>query len=350
MNTELGDQFREDYFREHSHLPKEQFLQPDDISEAVLYVLRSSHTVVPYLLVLEPQPHARREMHLASLHGRHQLHYPAPSPPSRRPVALVTGASRGIGRFIATWLSRQGYDLVLLARSLGGLQATAALCSPAALTECVIVDVADLKALEVAVEKAAVGFARGRLEVVVSNAGLNKRNSAIRGRPVFEEVLQTNLLAASVLTRTALCYMPKRAGPEPPPSAGEHLPTIIYVGSNYAREVTIGVTGQGPYIASKMGLLGLANSVFADVRDYGIRVVSLLPGLVATELGERPPPESLGMTTGELISAQDILDALDYALLRCSSTCCPTHIYMSNSFYPYDSIRSIAQRFSDSKL
>lgn len=263
---------------------------------------------------------------------------------------MVTGASRGIGRCIAVWLAQQGYDLILMARSAEGLAATAAQCTPlaqhAVRVHCAAVDVGDLAALEAAVVSAAEGFALGRVDVVVSNAGLNKRNSVVRGRPVLEEVIRTNLEAAALLTRVALRYVPKslRAGSLEHGHWGR-LPALVYVGSNYAREITIGATGQAPYIASKMGLLGLANSVFHDVRDFGVRVVSLLPALVATALGERPPPESLNMVVGELISEKDVTDALQYCLIDSPPTCCPTHLYLTNAFIAFGSLQSISERF-----
>lgn len=356
VNTDLGEQFLLDYFDGNCAVGPEQLLQPDDVAQACLYVINASITAIPYLIVLDHQRHARKEFRAASLHALSEVPLPRPLSGRVRPVGLITGASRGIGCVCSVWLARQGYDVVLLARTKEALEETAALCIREGVrAHFAVVDVSDVKALEDTVVAAVEGFGRGQLDVVISNAGMNKRNSSIRGRPVFEQVIQTNLIASSVLTRVALRYMPKiLPTTDTCPStsiAKQRPPAIVYIGSNFAREITIGSPGQGPYISSKMGLLGLANSVFQDVREFGIRVVSILPGLVANDLGSKPAPESLGMSlpASDLISDQDLIDALDFSLIQCSSNCCPTHIYLANKDEAFESVRSIAVRFGDKK-
>jgi 3-oxoacyl-[acyl-carrier protein] reductase len=349
VNTDLGEQFRDDYFGALSELPAQHFLQTQDVARACLYIINSARTVIPYLLVLEPQFHTRKDFHAASIHGHQSLNFPAARATGARSVALITGASKGIGRSIAVWLSQRHYDVILLARSQTGLEDTARLCDPRARCYLAAVDVQDTPTLEQAIRTAAEGFAQGRLDLVISNAGINKRNSAIRGKEVYEDVIRTNLVAASVLTRTALYYMPKSLDMDRPVDPAVGRPALIYIGSNLAREITMGSTGQGPYIASKMGLLGLANSVFHDVRDFGIKVVSILPALVATELGEKTPPASLEMArvaSSDLISEADIIGSLAYCLDQCSPECCPTHIYLQNNFFQYNAMKHIAERFA----
>lgn len=186
------------------------------------------------------------------------------------PVALVTGAGRGIGRHIALALARRGFGLALVARTLADLQAVAAECRavrPDIVLTVNAASVQDRAAMTAVVE--AVGDA---LAVVVSNAGTNRRKGVATADPsVWEDVIDTNLLSAMHLTRTALPHLLRRArrlglscpngAPPPPPAPGAvHVPNphIIFINSSLALERSQPMPGMAPYVTSKAALAAFA--------------------------------------------------------------------------------------------
>ena len=87
-----------------------------------------------------------------------------------------------------------------------------------------------------------------------------------------------------------------------------------------------GVSGVAPYFSSKHGLIGFASCVFEDVRHLGIKVCSICPGLVNTEMGTRRGPVAF-FPERDLIQSSDVVDAMEY-VLDSSRTCCPIRIMM----------------------
>lgn len=184
-------------------------------------------------------------------------------------VALVTGASRGLGWAMARALAAAGALVVLNSRdraALAGRQAELAGWGLAA--DVAAFDVADGAAVEAAV--AAIGARHLRLDILVSNAGTSVRKPLLEQTEAdWQLVLQTDLTASWRLARAAARLMI-------PAGYGR----IILVGSINGMVARPGIT---PYVAAKTGLHGLARGLAADLSPHGVTVNALAPGYFLTD-------------------------------------------------------------------
>jgi 3-oxoacyl-[acyl-carrier protein] reductase len=184
-------------------------------------------------------------------------------------VALVTGASRGIGRAIAERLAQQGATVVAVARGENAAATVAAIIGRGGQAESVGVDVTDRAALEKL--PGAVVARHGRLDILVSNAGITRDQLLMRmKREDWDAVLDTNLTAAFTLTQAAMRPMLKQRG-------GRIIAISSVVGQ-------IGNAGQANYAASKAGLIGFAKALAREVASRSITVNVIAPGLIDTDM------------------------------------------------------------------
>jgi len=185
-------------------------------------------------------------------------------------VALVTGASQGIGRAIAIELARGGAAVVLAARDREKLSEVEKLIQEFGGTAwSVDMDITSPDSVLAAME-ATVKLA-GKVEVLVNNAGITRDGLALRLRPHdWDAVLQTNLTAAFSVTQACLPAMMKN-----------RWGRIIYVTSVVGQA---GHAGQSNYAASKAGLLGLAKSLASEVATRNITVNAVSPGYIETAM------------------------------------------------------------------
>ena len=184
-------------------------------------------------------------------------------------VALVTGASRGIGRGIAARLSEQGATVVAAARGDHADETVRALVAAGGVAESVSLDMTDAAAVEKL--PGDIVSRHGRLDIVVSNAGIARDQLLMRmKREDWDAVLATNLTATFVLAQAAMRPMLKqRAG------------RIIAVGSVVGQ---MGNAGQTNYAASKAGLIGFAKALAREVASRSITVNVVAPGLIETDM------------------------------------------------------------------
>jgi 3-oxoacyl-[acyl-carrier protein] reductase len=192
-------------------------------------------------------------------------------------VALITGASRGIGRAIAVEMCRQGSDIALVGRDRAALDETAAACAngrAGATAQVLTADVAEQSAVEGAVSAALERF--GRLDFAIANAGVSIDSLLVRLRPdVIDQTLSVNLKSAFYLcAAVARPMMKQRAG------------AIVLVSSIVG---LCGNAGQAAYAASKAGLLALGKSVAKELGSRNIRVNAVAPGLIETAMTEKMP-------------------------------------------------------------
>jgi uncharacterized protein len=191
---------------------------------------------------------------------------------THRPLALVTGASSGIGATFARKLSRRGYDLLLVARDAERLRALAAeLATMGAAATSVEADLTTDEGLA-AVERAIA--AAGRLDLLVNNAGVGTTGS-FAGAPLAaqEGMLRLHVLAVSRLTRAALQLMtPARRG---------GIITVSSVAS------FVNSTGNVNYCATKAYQRSFSEGLALEVEALGIRVQALCPGFTHTEFHQR---------------------------------------------------------------
>ncbi len=186
-------------------------------------------------------------------------------------VALVSGASRGIGRALALGLAQAGADVALAARSKAALDEVAgeiaALGRRALALE---LDVAQVAELPAAVGE--VVQALGRLDILVNNAGIEQvADSLAVDEALWERIQGTNLKAAFFLSQAAARAMGKRGG------------AILNVCSLTS---AVGVPTAVAYTSSKSGLLGMTRALAAEWAPRGIRVNALGPGYLRTALTE----------------------------------------------------------------
>lgn len=203
------------------------------------------------------------------------------APPLGRPVtttqasrvALVTGASKGIGRAAAIALARQGHRVAIgFGSDEAGAKATSqAIADACGARECTTIgiDVTDAGAVDAAFR--AVEATLGAVEVVVSNAGMTADGLLMRMKDdQWDSVLQTNLSGAfHVIRRATPAMLKARFG------------RIVAVSSVSAY---IGTPGQANYAASKAGLIGLVRSVARELAPRGLTANVVAPGPVATAM------------------------------------------------------------------
>jgi 3-oxoacyl-[acyl-carrier protein] reductase len=184
-------------------------------------------------------------------------------------VALVTGASRGIGRAIAARLAAQGATVVAAARGDHANDSVAAITAAGHRAEALSVDVTDTAALERV--PAGIVARHGRLDVLVSNAGITRDQLLMRmKRDDWDAVLATNLTATFVLAQAAMRPMLKQRG-------GRIIAVSSVVGQ-------MGNAGQTNYAASKAGLIGFAKALAREVASRGITVNVIAPGMIETDM------------------------------------------------------------------
>ena len=192
--------------------------------------------------------------------------------------ALITGASRGIGRAIALAFAKEGASLALFATSNDKLAETAAKCAEAGCktVHTIGLDVRNSADVDGAVKKASEVL--GGLDIVVNNAGVTKDNLLMRlSDDDYNAVMDTNMKGAFNVTRAATRSLMKS-------KAGRliNIASIVGIGGN---------AGQTNYAASKGGVMMLMKSIAQEVAPWRIRVNSICPGAVRTPIN-RPAWES----------------------------------------------------------
>jgi NAD(P)-dependent dehydrogenase (short-subunit alcohol dehydrogenase family) len=195
---------------------------------------------------------------------------------STHPVALVTGAGRGIGREVAAQLAARGYDVILSARNpdAAGQAATDLAAQTGASVSALTLDVADPASIASAVER--LTHDPGRLDVLVNNAGVGTDWGVSGTDPDFDAMdraLQTNFYGAYRLTVALLDLL----------RASAH-PRIVNVSSGMGGVAEMGGWSPG-YRVSKAALNAMTRILSTELAREGFLVNSACPGLVATDMG-----------------------------------------------------------------
>lgn len=184
-------------------------------------------------------------------------------------IAIVTGASRGIGRAIATELGRRGATVVAVARGDNAQSVVGDIVGAGGRAEAAGLDVTDAAAVEQLV--AGTVERHGRLDIVISNAGIARDQLMLRmKRADWDEVIATNLTAAFTLCQAALKPMIRQR-------SGRIVALSSVVGQT-------GNAGQANYAASKAGLAGFCKSLAREVASRSVTVNVVAPGLIDTDM------------------------------------------------------------------
>lgn len=218
-------------------------------------------------------------------------------------VALITGASRGIGRAIGIRLAQSGRHVVLAARCIEALESVKReIESHGGRASVHAMDLSDTPSLQSGVEKIAADH--GRLDIVVNNAGITKDNLALRmSDEDFLEVLRVNLLGAFVICRAAARPMMR-----------QKFGRIVNIGSTSG---VIGNAGQANYAAAKAGLIGMTKSLARELGAKGITANVIAPGFIETDMTANLPQEVKdrvleAMALRRLGTPEDIAEAVAY--------------------------------------
>ncbi len=212
-------------------------------------------------------------------------------------LALVTGASRGIGRAIALELAKQGAKVVGTATGEAGAKAIA----EAGLTGKVmnVRDAAQTDAVLAEIEKEA-----GAIAILVNNAGITRDNLALRMKDAdWDEVIETNLKSVFRLSRAVMRGMMKARW-------GRIINITSVVGAS-------GNPGQANYAAAKAGIVGMSKSLAQELGSRNITVNCVAPGFIDTDMTRALPEEQKGallarIPLGRLGRPEDVAAAVAY--------------------------------------
>ncbi|CAB3787019.1 3-oxoacyl-ACP reductase FabG [Pararobbsia alpina] len=218
-------------------------------------------------------------------------------------IALVTGASRGIGRSIATTLAAAGATVIGTATSEAGATAIGEALAAAGLSgRGVVLDVNDAAASDALIDSIVKEF--GGIHVLVNNAGITQDQLAMRMKDEdWDAVIDTNLRAVFRLSRAVLRPMMKARG-------GRIINVTSVVGST-------GNPGQVNYAAAKAGVAGMSRALAREIGSRGITVNCVAPGFIDTDMTKVLPEEQQAalkaqIPLGRLGSTDDIAYAVAF--------------------------------------
>jgi 3-oxoacyl-[acyl-carrier protein] reductase len=188
-------------------------------------------------------------------------------------IALVTGASRGIGEAIARRLAAEGAHVLAAARSADALaRVVGEIAAAGGKASALALDLADAASIDAAVKTALA--AHGEIHVLINNAGVTEDNLILRmGRDAWDRVLATNLTGVFLLTQAVIKGMVRKR-------YGRIVNVTSVVG-------LMGNAGQANYAASKAGLIGLTMSVARELASRNITCNAVAPGFIATAMTDK---------------------------------------------------------------
>lgn len=215
-------------------------------------------------------------------------------------IALVTGASRGIGKAIAEELRDKGYTVIGTATSESGANAISAYLGDGG--KGLVLNVTSLDSINATLEQIKQEF--GDIDILVNNAGITRDNLLMRMKEEdWDIILQTNLSSVFHLSKAVLrTMMKKRFG------------RIISIGSVVG---SMGNAGQANYCAAKAGIIGFSKALAKEVASRGVTVNVVAPGFIATDMTDALTDEQKAATltqvpAGRLGEPKDIAKAVAF--------------------------------------
>ncbi len=227
-------------------------------------------------------------------------------------VALVTGASRGIGKVVSIGLAKSGYQLVLIARNESELGKVAnEITGKGGLQPAVFsLDITHPDDLQKMVSKVLVDYKR--IDILINNAGIHFGGSLELPLEDFKTMIETNLTAQLMLLQIVVPIMKQQ-------QSG-------YIFNVASRSGKVGFAGSGGYCATKFGLVGLSESLYRELSPLGIKVTALCPAWVNTDMalqaGTILKPE-------EMIQPADLYKTIKW-LLALSPGVCVKEVVLTN--------------------
>lgn len=215
-------------------------------------------------------------------------------------TALVTGASKGIGRIIAEQLAADGYDLALVGRDTESLDEVRARVTAewGIRAICIEADLSDIRSCGRIVEETANAF--GGMDLLVNCAGLSHKGGFTTVTPEeWDRIFAVNARAPFFICQAALPHL-KRS----------EKPIVINIASVVGFK---GYVDQSVYASSKHALTGFTKVFAKEVQPFGIRVHLISPGGVATEMVKKMRPD---INADELIQPEEIAEIIHFLVTR----------------------------------
>lgn len=243
---------------------------------------------------------------------------------SQARIALVTGASRGIGRAIATALAADGFTVVGTATTEAGAAGISqALATAAPGSRGIVLDVTDATAADAAVDALVKEF--GALHVLVNNAGITRDQLAMRMKDAdWDAVVDTNLKAVFRLSRAVMRPMMKQRD-------GRIVNVTSVVGVS-------GNAGQANYAAAKAGVAGMTRALARELGSRGVTVNCVAPGFIATDMTSAlPQPQRDALLAqiplGRLGQAEEVAAAVAFLASPKAGYITGTELHVNGGMY-----------------
>lgn len=223
-------------------------------------------------------------------------------------VAIVTGASRGVGRELAIYLAKSGFFVILLARNTELLSnVTQEIINAGGKATYFTIDVSNSAQVQSHIEKITTEY--GRIDLLINNAAILKRGTTELPDYEIEELLRINLNGA--------IYVAKHVATQMKQQRHGYIINISSLGGKVAASFS------GIYAASKFGLSGFSEALSKEMSLYGVKVTSICPSMIATEMAE-----GRKFKLDQMIQLDDITKTVGY-LLSLSPNAIPTEILIS---------------------
>ncbi len=212
-------------------------------------------------------------------------------------IALVTGAGKGIGKAIALALGAEGVHVGLLSRSEKDLSEVSGQLTAMGVKSCIVTaDISNMEAVDIAVAKVLDNM--GPIDILINNAGTGTFGKFLELEPkVWEDIIKVNLFGVYYATRAVLPQMIER-------KTGD----IINISSTAGKA---GSAVTSAYSASKFAVFGLGESLMQEVRKHNIRVTTLAPSTIVTELAQ-----SANLITGDPEKVMHPEDFAEYVIAQ----------------------------------
>jgi short-subunit dehydrogenase len=221
-------------------------------------------------------------------------------------IAIITGASKGIGYCIAKGLATDGYKTILIARDSARLELVCKEISKSVSEELkpeyLALDIADHKKVSESLRNLQLKYKT--VSILVNNAGMWLDGTLEESEENFKKLIDVNLISPFVFLREISNVMKNNGSG--------------YIFNIASRAGKYGFPGGGLYSASKFGLIGLSESLYRELAEHGVKVTSICPGWVNTDMAQaaKTPFEK-----HEMIQPVDILNSIRYILGLSKSTC-----------------------------
>lgn len=227
-------------------------------------------------------------------------------------VAIITGASKGIGKAIAIGVGKMKYQTVLIGRNKDDLNYVANEIVKAGGVEPVSFSFDITNTAEIKKTVASVQSRFGRIDVLVNNAGVHFGGSLELSDVDFKSMLETNLVAQLVFAQEVVPVMKKQ-------QSG-------YIFNIASRSGKVGFAGNGGYGASKFGLVGLSESLYRELTPQGIKVTALCPAWVNTKMAREA---GTPFDVDEMIQPEDVFETIRW-VLNLSAGACVKEVVITN--------------------